>query len=52
MTIFDFAINLFKHGINRRFGCSPLLNHDYQNLFKILEYLGKSSTKEEYSFKF
>jgi hypothetical protein len=41
MTVFDYAIDLFKYGTNRHFGCSPLLNRDYLSLFKIRSTWGK-----------
>jgi hypothetical protein len=44
--VFDHVVDLFNHVTTRRFGCSPLLNRDYQSFFKIRSIWGKVLLRE------
>jgi hypothetical protein len=35
ITMVSCAVDRFNHATNRRFGCTPILNHDQESLFKI-----------------
>ena len=50
--MFDYVIDLFKHGTDYCFGSSPLLNRDYQSLFRIRSTWGKILLKKNIALSF
>jgi hypothetical protein len=40
-TVVDHAVDRFVDAIERRFGCSPLFNRDYESFFKVRSTSGK-----------